>query len=508
MTRFYPFSGCLAFGLFCLMICAARPANAQQETNHARCASDEFLEQQLRQPGAPEAREALEAFTRAYRNQILREQPAAKTSEGAPGNAKFYIPCVVHVIHDGNPNTPDQPSAEQIRSQFVALNNDYRRVPGTVGYGAGVDMEIEFSLATRDPQGNPTTGINYYEDPELTILDRRTGEDLSLKTNYRWPDNQYANIYLVQEITGATAEESVLGYAKFPGVFERADGVVIRSDCFGTTGNIGGPGGANVLGRTAAHEFGHFLNLYHTFQDDCDQDSCHLSGDRVCDTPPANDPTFGLGFQRKNTCFETERRLAVDLPENLRNYMDYLSDYGMNFFTEEQRIRAHAALRNAGIPARSNIWQDDNLQNVGAGPYGAPVANFHANTRIGCPGQPITFYDYSTGSPTNYQWEFQGGTPATSNARFPQVTYSEPGVYSVILGVSNASNQSDQVFKEGFIVIDDNLVAENYNENFDGGNFPYTGTAILNHDAANDVVSQTWFRNDAGYLQILSLIHI
>ena len=82
--------------------------------------------------------------------------------------AKIYrIPVVVHVVHNNASNfiggiNNTNISDEQIKSQIIALNEDYRKKIGTNGFNtnpAGADMEIEFELAQRDPKGNVTTGI-------------------------------------------------------------------------------------------------------------------------------------------------------------------------------------------------------------------------------------------------------------------------------------------------------------------------------------------------------------
>lgn len=69
----------------------------------------------------------------------------------------------------------------------------------------------------------------------------------------------------------------------------------------------------------------------------------------------------------------------------------------------------------------------------------APVANFYAFPRNSCPFTPIQFYDSSLYAPTSYTWNFQGGTPASSSASAPAVSWSSPGTYSVSLTVSNAN---------------------------------------------------------------------
>jgi PKD repeat protein len=50
---------------------------------------------------------------------------------------------------------------------------------------------------------------------------------------------------------------------------------------------------------------------------------------------------------------------------------------------------------------------------------------------------PVVFTDNSTGSPTKWEWTFPGGTPATSTAQNPTVTYAKAGVYSVTLKASH-----------------------------------------------------------------------
>ena len=64
-------------------------------------------------------------------------------------------------------------------------------------------------------------------------------------------------------------------------------------------------------------------------------------------------------------------------------------------------------------------------------------AAFSANTQLGCAGLRVSFTDQSTGAPVDWNWSFDGGTPATSTAANPTVTYETPGVYNVSLTVSN-----------------------------------------------------------------------
>src|SRR6185437_14939611 len=59
-----------------------------------------------------------------------------------------------------------------------------------------------------------------------------------------------------------------------------------------------------------------------------------------------------------------------------------------------------------------------------------------------CTGQNSTFTDQSSNSPTSWAWTFIGGTPASSSAQNPVVSYSASGTYSVTLVATNAQGSS------------------------------------------------------------------
>ncbi len=67
-----------------------------------------------------------------------------------------------------------------------------------------------------------------------------------------------------------------------------------------------------------------------------------------------------------------------------------------------------------------------------------PIANFTSSNSTICAGQNVTYTNSSTGA-TSYAWTFVGGTPATSTATNPTITYSTPGNYSVSLVATNAA---------------------------------------------------------------------
>jgi hypothetical protein len=135
-----------------------------------------------------------------------------------------------------------------------------------------------------------------------------------------------------------------LGYAYFPGMKPTANqGVVIDYQAFGTTGSAEAP---FDLGRTATHEVGHWLNLYHTWGDD--GNSCNGS-DLVDDTPNQADENYGCPSFPQISCSNGPNG------DMYMNYMDYTDDPCMMMFSAGQRLRMLAVFA-AGGP-RNNLAQ-------------------------------------------------------------------------------------------------------------------------------------------------------
>jgi len=88
----------------------------------------------------------------------------------------------------------------------------------------------------------------------------------------------------------------------------------------------------------------------------------------------------------------------------------------------------------------------DNINLTGIVAATPPTASFTGTPTTLCTGQTVTFTNTSTGAPTSYAWTFTGGTPATSTAANPTVTYASAGTYTVALTATNAngSNTSTQ----------------------------------------------------------------
>jgi len=79
-----------------------------------------------------------------------------------------------------------------------------------------------------------------------------------------------------------------------------------------------------------------------------------------------------------------------------------------------------------------------------------PIANFVASATEVYLNNVVTFTDKTLENPTTWSWTFEGGTPATSTAQNPSVTYTTVGTYDVTLVVTNAQG-SDTEAKVNYI---------------------------------------------------------
>ncbi|MEM9922084.1 MAG: PKD domain-containing protein, partial [Bacteroidota bacterium] len=84
--------------------------------------------------------------------------------------------------------------------------------------------------------------------------------------------------------------------------------------------------------------------------------------------------------------------------------------------------------------------------------------DFAASINSQCEGalSPIDFFIQmdTIGADYDFEWQFAGGTPASSTAANPQqISYSSPGIYDVILQVTENGECLTSLHKEGFVQI-------------------------------------------------------
>ena len=76
-------------------------------------------------------------------------------------------------------------------------------------------------------------------------------------------------------------------------------------------------------------------------------------------------------------------------------------------------------------------------------------------------GESVTFVDQSTGQPSSWSWEFEGGSPAKSDLSGPTVVYNQPGTFAVSLEIKNAKTSAIER-KTAYITVDYRDVAADF----------------------------------------------
>lgn len=257
-------------------------------------------------------------------NEIVQAQLA---EENFGDRSTLVVPIVFHIVYSSNnENIHDSLIYQQIQTlndDFQRLNADTLNTPAAFQSIAGA-MDIEFCMATVDPNGNPTDGILRIQTSETsfsTVSSYSVPDPVKHNSSggsNAWPTDEYMNIWICN-LTGSTA------YTAPPGNFidPADDGIVCHYNHIGNSGVA--PYGQ---GRTIVHEMGHWFGLKHIWGDD----SGNCSGtDYIADTPNQGDWTGGCpSFPLTDACSPTAPGIMF------MNYMDYSEDGCRNMFSQGQ----------------------------------------------------------------------------------------------------------------------------------------------------------------------------
>ncbi len=299
-----------------------------------RCSSSSYLQKIRLQH--PEMTGRLSQIFQSARRIQQNNNPSNQLSTNAP--AEIVIPVVVHVLYNSNAQniSDDQifSQIEALNADFNKLNADFANVPAAFRSLAG-ESHIRFALATADPEGRATNGIIR----KKTTVQMWTDDDHIKMDGYggsnAWDADSYLNIWTGSMVGG------LLGYASFPGGPADRDGVVIRSDIFGTRGKLSAPFNK---GRTATHEVGHWLNLKHLWGD------ITCGDDEVFDTPVQRSHNTGCpSFPRINAGCANGANGDMYM-----NYMDFTNDACMGMFTIGQAFMMRAMFEE-GMPRQKML---------------------------------------------------------------------------------------------------------------------------------------------------------
>lgn len=281
-----------------------------------------------------------------------------------PMRSVVTLPVIVHILHDGSSvGSGYNLSTARVQSQIDVLNKDFRRLNAdtastpTQYLGIASDLNVEFRLATRGPDGLPLKepGINRIDKVAMgwsAGMVTPTYVNNNIKPSTQWDPELYINIWVVP------LANNKLGAAQFPqqsGLLglnyndpASTDGLIITTNAFGENP-------ANTpysKGRTTTHEMGHFFGLRHIWGDG----GCGVD-DHCADTPEADQGHYGCqaGVQ------------SCGSRDMVENFMDYSDDACMNLFTADQKARVQTVLQLS--PRRVSLVTSDRADPLGPEVY-------------------------------------------------------------------------------------------------------------------------------------------
>lgn len=448
--------------------------------NSFNCSSHEmYLKELNSNPSFKINQQQLEEETKAYIEKVSSARPSAAT---------YIIPVVFHVIYTTNAGNI---SDAQIKDQIAILNEEFNRLQPdtlltpTAFKSAAAPFSVEFRLATIDPNGKCTNGINRIYN---TLTNCSYAQDDVKGLSY-WPSSMYLNIWITQSMHySGSLDCSGGGYAAFPGGNALLDGINIRGDLISNIGTAAtNSSWGNFKGRYLIHELGHWFNLRHIWGD------ATCGNDFVADTPPAEDANSGCPAFPHNA-FSTCSGSNGD-GEMFTNYMDYTNGPCLNMFTAGQVARMTACITSA-VGGRNNLWSTANLNATGANdPYTYPVACVSNpailpyGTLVVCKGDSVKFTDNSYGgNSTSRSWSFPGGSASSLTDSIVKVKYNAAGMYTVALTKNYQSTSKTETFIDKVQVLE-NSANPNYasplSEGFEDGSLFDADWVVVNSN--NDV---------------------
>lgn len=437
--------------------------------------------------------DAFELTQQAFNKQI--RQSSQKSND-----TTYIIPVVFHIIHQyGQENVPNQTihaTINLLNREFSKTNSPIDRVVPPFNTFIG-NVNVEFRLATIDPEGNCTNGIIRHVDPMAYC--NTLACNMAVKAKYRWPREQYMNCHVVGSIqtSGGGVTQGFSHFPFFP--FSLADSIDANAMIYSVLPtNLNDQGGGNT--SVTSHEVGHWLGLYHTWgktDNVADPASCNEDDD-VSDTPNCIGLRSVCDLQ-SNTC---NKGLPNDTIDNTQNFMDYSHCYAM--FTEGQAQRMRGVLEN--VPHRKPLITAANLALTGTDYIAAPsylcAADFTADrnyeVEVLCPGQSISFSDLSFHGVSSRKWSFEGGNPVIGTDSIETVTYNQPGEYSVTLEVKDANNTRTITRNKIIRVIAADALGGSYSQDFESINLSTDTDFEINNpdgDAAFEVTTVAGFNS-------------
>lgn len=359
----------------------------------------------------------------------------------------FTIPTVIHVIERSEEYqsiSEKEYTDERVKQLLRETNLFFRNQFANDTLVGGADTQIEFCLAKKDPNGNHTTGIIYHDgsvfpdyNTDYYVSDRN---EKLIEKDFSWTSNivgevKYLNIFVVQNL-------DVGGWAYINDT--KKIFIHVGSDS-----------------RVWAHELGHILGLFHTFEDGCEESDCSKDGDRVCDTPPTImnksssrcNPLSPCGFQAQ--------------PQNIMDYTGNCS----KFFTVGQKARMYKGLYPQANGSTSLLVSKDNLEATGCGSLVPPFAGKIRQEEILCSSDTVKLQIVTTYNNTdedNIAWTSKNGDLLPESTPInPQFLFHKEGKNNITYTLTNEWGslpfeiQSPYIVHPNINIVSDTIITPN-----------------------------------------------
>jgi hypothetical protein len=255
------------------------------------------------------------AASRLAMEKVVKAASNRREARALP--ATVVIPVRAHVLK-GTHKHEKGLNKRAVRRQVKQLNIAYagQEAPGSGAANTRFRFRLKSIRYTKNDKWFHTSG------------DNRSARQMKKKLHQ---GKRYTlNIYFVRP----RKSSGLLGFATFPQNYHahpKLDGLIVNIDS-----RPGGKATNYNQGDTAVHEIGHWLGLFHVFNDYAQGTSsapqpgdCGRDNDGVSDTPVQAYPTFGCP-EGKDSC---PANPGVD---SIHNFMDYSYDPCMYGFTPGQ----------------------------------------------------------------------------------------------------------------------------------------------------------------------------
>ena len=281
---------------------------------------------------------------------------------------KYRLPVVFHVLYKSESNKKQNVMEGHLATLIEDVNKLYAN--------CGVDLRMEFVMATHDPEGNllEEPGVDRHKINEATLNSSffmGYGRDPKKYCSYMWDPNRYINIFIY-----TFEDKGILGISHFPyAIKPHAMEGLAELETDAPWEELPWPQCVSInneyiysheayytmtdVVNTLAHELGHFLGLRHAFSEDpetYDLDIC-LDSDFCTDTPTYNKVAYDKFMQgcmqSGGSIDDNEKQLLLmredcETGEEFRstNIMDYAYTEA-NRFTPQQAARIRYVLEHS-----------------------------------------------------------------------------------------------------------------------------------------------------------------